>query len=192
MSLASQSDRGLGARSLPAFVERAQEDARCREALARLGYRKVKAAYARQLRDARDAETFYGLEFDLLWPSMDFVRDWLKAEKRRLRARARGPFLAALLPVAFDLLMPGALGGQALLHLGQRHPGRQALLLLLLAPLPQRPDLRRRRPQAKTPRTLATQSQGSRPAPTASGVGRRRRCAGETFRLTTRSNRTRI
>lgn len=83
--------------SLPAFVERAQEDARCRDALARLGYRRVKAAYARQLRATRDADTFYGLERDLLWPTMDFVRDWLKTEKRRVRARARGPFLAALL-----------------------------------------------------------------------------------------------
>jgi hypothetical protein len=98
MSVVSHSDQLLDAgRSLPAFVERAQEDARCREALARLGYRRVKAAYTRQLRDARDADTFHGLERDLLWPPMDFVRDWLKAEKRRILARARRPFLAAML-----------------------------------------------------------------------------------------------
>lgn len=97
MSVASHSEHLLDARGpLPAFVERAQEDARCREALARLGYRRVKAAYQRQLRETRDADTFYGLERDLVWPSMDFVRDWLKSEKRRTMARARGPFLAAL------------------------------------------------------------------------------------------------
>jgi hypothetical protein len=98
MSVASHSDQLLGAGGpLPAFVERAQEDARCRQALARLGYRRVKAAYARQLREAPDADTFYGLERDLLWPTMDFVRDWLKTEKRRVVSHARWPFLAAML-----------------------------------------------------------------------------------------------
>jgi hypothetical protein len=57
----------------------------------------VKAAYARQLRAMPSADTFYGLERDLLWPTMDFVRDWLKAEKRRLLSRTRWPFLAAML-----------------------------------------------------------------------------------------------
>jgi hypothetical protein len=98
MSVASHSDHHLDAGgSLPAFVERAQEDARCSQALSRLGYRRVKAAYALQIREARDTDTFYGLERDHLWPTMDFVRDWLKAEKRRVWSRARRPFLAAML-----------------------------------------------------------------------------------------------
>lgn len=98
MHVASHSDQHHDAGgSLPAFVERAQGDARCNQALGRLGYRRVKAAYARQLRDAPQVDTFHGLERDLIWPSMDFVRDWLKAEKRNNLARARGPFLAAML-----------------------------------------------------------------------------------------------
>jgi len=98
MSLAGHGDLMLDVRgSLPAFVERAQEDARFRHALGRLGYRKVKSAYARQLRAAPDADTFHGLERELLWPPMDFVRDWLKAEKKRIRARVRWTFVGAML-----------------------------------------------------------------------------------------------
>lgn len=98
MRVASHSDQSLDVGgSLPAFVERAQEDARSRQALSRMGYRRVKAAFSRQLRDAPEADTFHGLERDLIWPSMDFVREWLKAEKRNHMARARRPFLAAML-----------------------------------------------------------------------------------------------
>jgi hypothetical protein len=97
MSVASHSDELLGVgRSLPAFVERAQADARCRTALGQLGYRKVKTAYARQLR-AVDTDRFHGLGREELWPTMDFVRDWMRAEKKRTRARVRRTFLGAML-----------------------------------------------------------------------------------------------
>jgi hypothetical protein len=83
--------------SLPAFVERAQQDAQWDAALARVGYRRVKAAYARQLRKMPKVEIFYGIEHLQHWPTMDFVRDWLKAEKRRSMGRKRGTFLAVML-----------------------------------------------------------------------------------------------
>jgi hypothetical protein len=88
--------------SLPAFVERAQHDALCRAALARIGYRRVKAAYARQLREAHDE--FYGLEQQNLRPTMDFVRDWLRMEKKRAVARVRWTFVAAMLATIVAVL----------------------------------------------------------------------------------------
>jgi hypothetical protein len=81
--------------SLPAIVVRAQEDARCRLALARLGYARVRSEYARHRRDRK--ETFASLGPESLWPSTDFVRDWLKEERRRIVLRARWPFLMAML-----------------------------------------------------------------------------------------------
>lgn len=89
---------------LPAFVERAQHDATCRAVLARIGYRRVKAAYARQLREAPDADNFHGLERHNLWPTMDFIRDWLKTEKRRAVARVRWTFVAAMLATIVAVL----------------------------------------------------------------------------------------
>jgi pheromone shutdown protein TraB len=83
--------------SLPAFVERAQQDAQWRAALARTGYRRVKAAYGRQLRESPQVAIFYGIEQLRLWPTMDFVRDWLKMEKRRVLARVRWTFVGAML-----------------------------------------------------------------------------------------------
>ena len=83
--------------SLPAFVERARDDAQCRAALARLGYSKVKAAYARQVRDGTGSEIFRGLERENLSPSMELVRDWLKAERKRSFAHVRWTFLGAML-----------------------------------------------------------------------------------------------
>jgi hypothetical protein len=82
---------------LPAFVERAQQDAQWQAALARAGYRRVKAAYARQLRKMPKVEIFYGIEHLQHWPTMEFVRDWLKAEKRRGMGRVRWTFMAAML-----------------------------------------------------------------------------------------------
>ena len=90
--------------SLPAFVERAQHDAMCRAALARIGYRRVKAVYARQLREVPDADEFHGLRRQNLWPTMDFVRDWLKTEKRRAVARVRWTFMAAMLATIAGVL----------------------------------------------------------------------------------------
>lgn len=80
---------------LPEIVRKAQEDARCRAALAHLGYSKVRSAYARHRRQRQD--TFLSLEHQFLWPTTDFVRDWLKIERRRILARLRWPFLGAML-----------------------------------------------------------------------------------------------
>ncbi|HEY7085618.1 MAG TPA: hypothetical protein VH519_12475 [Hyphomicrobiaceae bacterium] len=81
--------------SLPAIVVRAQEDARCRQALARIGYARVRSQYLRHRRDRK--ETFAGLGQESLWPSTDFVRDWLREERRRIVMRAKWPFLMAML-----------------------------------------------------------------------------------------------
>jgi len=81
--------------SLPAIVVRAQEDARCRQALARLGYAQVRSEYLRHKRARK--ETFASLGREALWPTTDFVRDWLKEERRRMFIRARWPFIMAML-----------------------------------------------------------------------------------------------
>lgn len=84
---------GPAADGLPAIVVKAQEDARCRAALAQLGYTAVRSRYARQRREGLVA--FEGL--GALHPTMDFVRDWLKDERRRMLARTRLPFLLTML-----------------------------------------------------------------------------------------------
>ena len=89
---------------LPAFVERAQQDALCGAALARIGYRRVKATYARQVRDAPHADVFHGLQHHNLWPTMDFVRAWLKTEQKRKLARVRWTFLGAMLATIVAVL----------------------------------------------------------------------------------------
>ena|SRR6476620_10475679 len=81
--------------SLPTIVVKAQEDARCRLALARLGYYKVRSEYARHKREGTD--TFLGLGHESLWPTTDFVYNWLRDERRRIIARARWPFLVTML-----------------------------------------------------------------------------------------------
>jgi hypothetical protein len=90
--------------SLPAFVERAQQDAQWEAALASVGYRRVKAAFARQLRESPRVEVFYGIENLGQWPAMDFVRDWLKAEKRRAVARVRWTFVGAMVATIVTVL----------------------------------------------------------------------------------------
>jgi hypothetical protein len=96
MNIASHGYGEVGG-SLPAFVERAQQDAQWEAALERVGYRGVKAAYDRQMRDSPQVEIFYGIQHLRHWPTMDFARGWLKAEKRRQRARMRWTFVAAML-----------------------------------------------------------------------------------------------
>ena len=98
MSLASHSDSMAEmSGSLPAFVERAKEDAYCRAQLARIGYSKVKATYMRQQRSsARGADRLLGLGANLA-PPMDLVCDWLQAERKRILARVRWTFLGAML-----------------------------------------------------------------------------------------------
>ena len=70
---------------LPLIVTKAEEDARSRLALKRMGYFRVLSAYRRHKRDGRD--TFHSFGADHLWPTMDFVRDWLKDERRQFVAQ---------------------------------------------------------------------------------------------------------
>ena len=81
--------------AMPAIVIRARQDARCRLALARLGYFKVRSAYARHKREGR--ETFVDLDQKFLAPTMEFVGDWLREERKQIVARARWPFLMTML-----------------------------------------------------------------------------------------------
>jgi hypothetical protein len=83
--------------ALPAFVERAQQDVQWQAALSRFGYRRVKAAYARQMRESPKAEIFFGIQHLNLYPTMEFVRTWMKSEKKRALQRVRWTFVAAML-----------------------------------------------------------------------------------------------
>jgi hypothetical protein len=80
---------------LPAIVLRARDDARCRRALARLGYVKVRRQYARYKREGQT--TYLALQHVHLAPSMDFVRDWLAEERKRILLAMRWPFLLTML-----------------------------------------------------------------------------------------------
>jgi hypothetical protein len=80
---------------LPAIITRAQEQARCQQALARLGYRRVRSEYARHRQQRRD--TFGAIAHAELWPTMDFVRAWLKDERRRIFLHVRSTFIAVML-----------------------------------------------------------------------------------------------
>jgi hypothetical protein len=83
--------------SLPAIVERARLDREWQDALARFGYRRVKQAYARQMRKSPKDEIFYGVEHLRYWPTMEFVRAWLKSEKKHMVSKVRWTFMAAML-----------------------------------------------------------------------------------------------
>jgi hypothetical protein len=67
---------------LPLIVTKADEGARARVALKRMGYFRVRSAYRRHKRDGRD--TFHSFGAEHLWPTMDFVRNWLKEERKQL------------------------------------------------------------------------------------------------------------
>jgi hypothetical protein len=45
------------------------------------------------------SDTFAGLDPGLPLPTMDFVRDWLRQERKRIVIRVRGPFLLGILAV---------------------------------------------------------------------------------------------
>ena len=93
---------------LPLILTKADEDARARLALKRMGYFRVRSAYLRYKRDGRD--TFHSFGAEHLWPTMDFVRDWLKDERRQLIAQHRSAFLLTLLvTLAAGLAFVGAL-----------------------------------------------------------------------------------
>ena len=84
-----------GDEEFPTIVKRAQADVRCRQALAGLGYSQVRSAYARHRQGGLDV--FEDLGHERLWPTVDFVRDWLKEERRRIVAQVQWPFVAAML-----------------------------------------------------------------------------------------------
>jgi hypothetical protein len=97
----STAGRGFGGPEtdgpLPAILERAQQDRQWQIALAKIGYREVKAAVARQVRESPRAEVFFGLKHLNLYPTMDFVRGWMKSERRRALKRLRWTFLGTML-----------------------------------------------------------------------------------------------
>jgi hypothetical protein len=80
---------------MPAIVVKAQEDARCKRALARVGYVRARVQYARHRWQGKPI--FESLEADFLWPTMEFVHAWLKEERKRIVARTRFPFLMTML-----------------------------------------------------------------------------------------------
>jgi hypothetical protein len=82
---------------LPAILERAQQDRQWQVALARLGYPQVKTAFSRQLRESPRAEVFFGIKHLNHYPTMDFVRTWMKSERRRALKRLRWTFLGTML-----------------------------------------------------------------------------------------------
>jgi hypothetical protein len=88
-----------GDEEFPAIVKRAQDDVRCRQALASLGYSQVRSAYARHRQVGLDV--FEDLGHERLWPTVDFVRDWLKEERRRIVAQVQWPFVGAMLATIF-------------------------------------------------------------------------------------------
>jgi hypothetical protein len=84
-----------GDEELPAIVRRAQDDVRCRQALAGLGYSRVRSAYAQHRQERLDV--FEDLGHERLWPTVDFVHDWLKGERRRVAAQVQWSFVVAML-----------------------------------------------------------------------------------------------
>ncbi len=94
----SLTDQRLGSHgTLPTFLAKAQKEGRARQALSRLGYRRVLATYSWQRKNAIGPEGFYGLTREGLSPSLEFVGGWLKEERKRIRTAVRSTFLAAML-----------------------------------------------------------------------------------------------
>jgi hypothetical protein len=103
MNIAGQDFGDLGG-SLPAIVERARQDKDWHNGLARLGYRRVREAYAKQVREIPQDEAFYGIEHLNQWPTMEFVRAWMKLEKKRKVAKVRWTFVGAMLATIAGVL----------------------------------------------------------------------------------------
>lgn len=92
----SQAQTGHAAdNEFPAILRKAQDDVLCRKALASLGYSHVRAAYARHKQEGLDV--FEDLGDAQLWPTLEFVRDWLKEERKRIVAQVRWSFGVAML-----------------------------------------------------------------------------------------------
>jgi len=79
----------------PAILRKAQDHVLCRKALASLGYSQVRAAYARHKQEGLDV--FEDLGDAQLWPTLEFVRDWLKEERRRIFEQVRWLFVVTML-----------------------------------------------------------------------------------------------
>ncbi len=103
MNIASHGYGDLGG-SLPAIVERARQDKEWHDALSRFGYRRVRDAYAKQARETPQDEVFYGIEHLNHWPTMEFVRAWMKVEKKRKVAKVRWTFVGAMLATIAGVL----------------------------------------------------------------------------------------
>jgi len=84
-----------GDNEFPAILRKAQDNVLCRKALASLGYSQVRAAYARHKQEGLDI--FEDLGDAQLWPTLEFVRDWLKEERARMVAQVRWSFGVAML-----------------------------------------------------------------------------------------------
>jgi hypothetical protein len=95
MSLVSPAETHAEA-SLPAFVEKAREEAQWLAALERAGYRSIKAACTAQLRDDPDLDVFRGLQ-GVAAPPIELVRDWLRAKEKRNLQQLRWTFLGTML-----------------------------------------------------------------------------------------------
>jgi hypothetical protein len=79
----------------PSIVRKAQDDVQWRKALTRLGYNQVRTAYARHRQEGLDV--FQDLGQERSRPTMDFVRDWRKEERRRIVAQVQWSFVVAML-----------------------------------------------------------------------------------------------
>ena len=80
----------------PSFVRRAQDDVQWRKALAHLGYSQVRIAYAQHRQEGLEVFEALGGQ-DRLRPPLDFVRDWLKDERRRIIEQVRWLFVVTML-----------------------------------------------------------------------------------------------
>jgi len=80
----------------PSIVRKAQDDVHWRKALSMLGYSQVRAAYAQHRQEGLDVFQALGGQ-DRLRPPLDFVRDWLKEERRRIFEQVRWLFVVTML-----------------------------------------------------------------------------------------------
>ena len=80
---------------LPLIVAKVEAEGRARVALKRMGYLKARLAYHRHKRAGKD--TFHAFGAEHLWPTMDFVHEWLREERREIVARHRSVFLLSML-----------------------------------------------------------------------------------------------
>jgi hypothetical protein len=95
MSLVSPMEAQAAA-SLPAFVEKARDEAQWFAALERAGYRSIKAAYTAQLREDPEAEVLRGLP-GASAPPLTLVRDWLKTKEKRNVQQLSWTFVGTML-----------------------------------------------------------------------------------------------